>query len=135
MTIDIRGIAPLLQVYDMPASLAFYCGILGFALEQSNSTSPPYDWVLLRRGDAELMLNTMYEAEHRPAAPDAARTAAHRDVHLFFFAADVDAVYAHLTQRGVAADAPTVAPYGMKQLWASDPDGYGLCFQCPVSHA
>jgi glyoxylase I family protein len=132
MTIDIRGIAPLLQVFDMSTSLAFYCDILGFTLEQSNSTVPPYDWVLLRRGDADLMLNTMYEAEHRPAAVDPSRTATHNDVHLFFFAPDVDAVFAHLTQRGISVAVPTVAPYGMKQLWATDPDGYGLCFQCPV---
>jgi glyoxylase I family protein len=132
MAIDIHGIAPLLQVYDMPTSLSFYCETLGFSLEQSNRSAPPYDWVLLRRGDAELMLNTMYEAEQRPAAADPARTATHKDVHLFFFAPDVDSVYAHLTNRGVAVEPPTVAPYGMKQLWATDPDGYGLCFQYPL---
>lgn len=24
---------------------------------------------------------------------------------------------------------PKVTPYGMKQLWFTDPDGYGICFQ------
>jgi hypothetical protein len=28
---------------------------------------------------------------------------------------------------------PKVAPYGMRQLWFTDPDGYGLCFQYPAS--
>jgi len=23
----------------------------------------------------------------------------------------------------------TVAPYGMKQMYLADPDGYGICFQ------
>ena len=29
----------------------------------------------------------------------------------------------------VATQEPRVAPYGMKQLYLSDPDGYNLCFQ------
>ena len=28
---------------------------------------------------------------------------------------------------------PKVAPYGMRQLYLTDPDGYGLCFQWPAS--
>jgi hypothetical protein len=32
----------------------------------------------------------------------------------------------------VQAEPPKVAPYGMKQLYASDPDGFGVCFQWPV---
>lgn len=35
--------------------------------------------------------------------------------------------------RRVPADPPKVALYGMKQLYATDPDGYILCFQWPAS--
>jgi hypothetical protein len=28
---------------------------------------------------------------------------------------------------------PKVAPYGMKQLYVRDPDGYNLCFQWPAT--
>jgi glyoxylase I family protein len=28
---------------------------------------------------------------------------------------------------------PKVAPYGMKQLYVKDPDGYVLCFQWPAA--
>jgi hypothetical protein len=31
--------------------------------------------------------------------------------------------------KGVKCDPPEVAPYGMKQLYFHDPDGYGICFQ------
>lgn len=31
--------------------------------------------------------------------------------------------------QGVAVKEPTIAPYAMKQLCLSEPDGYGLCFQ------
>jgi hypothetical protein len=30
---------------------------------------------------------------------------------------------------GIEAREPAVAPYGMKQLYLKDPDGYELCFQ------
>ena len=42
---------------------------------------------------------------------------------------DPDAAAAHLAEKGIAFDGPRVAPYGMKQLWVRDPDGYMLCFQ------
>jgi hypothetical protein len=32
MAIDIRGLASLLQVFDMPTSIKFYCEVLGFEI-------------------------------------------------------------------------------------------------------
>jgi glyoxylase I family protein len=130
MAIEIRGMAPLFQVYDMPASIAFYRDVLGFEVV---TTSTPrgghFDWALLRLSGVELMLNTAYEQDARPAAPDARRVAAHDDTCLYFGCPDVDAAYAYLRARGVAAKEPKVAHYGMKQLYLQDPDGYNLCFQ------
>jgi glyoxylase I family protein len=40
MAIDIGGIAPLLEVFDMPTSIAFYCDVRGFEIV---STSEPGD--------------------------------------------------------------------------------------------
>ena len=71
----------------------------------------------------------MYEAPARPPAPEQARIAAHSDVCLYFGCADVDAAYRHLRAKGIDVKTPTVAPYGMKQLYVLDPDGYNLCFQ------
>jgi hypothetical protein len=91
------------------------------------------DWVLLRHAGVELMLNTAYEADSRPAAPDARRVHHHADVGLFFGCPDPEAAYEYLVSRGVKAEPPKVAPYGMKQLYVTDPDGYILCFQWPAS--
>jgi hypothetical protein len=33
---------------------------------------------------------------------------------------------------GIQVEAPVVAPYGMKQLYLKDPDGYTICFQWKV---
>jgi uncharacterized glyoxalase superfamily protein PhnB len=79
------------------------------------------------------MLNTAYEADQRPPAPDPPRVAAHDDTCLFFGCKDLDAAYQHLRAHGVSLKPPKVAPYGMNQLWFKDPDGYGLCFQHPVT--
>ena len=130
MGIDIRGMAPLLQVFDIPASIAFYRDALGFeVVTTSKPMGEHFDWALLRLNDVEQMLNTAYEEDARPPAPDPARTAAHDDTCLYFGCPDGDAAYAFLRARGVAAKEPKVAPYGMKQLYVSDPDGYSLCFQ------
>ena len=37
--------------------------------------------------------------------------------------------YAHLRAQGFEIKEPTIAPYGMKQLFCHDPDGFVLCFQ------
>jgi glyoxylase I family protein len=131
MPIDLRGMTPLLQVFDMATSLKFYCDVLGFNILQtdSNTTAPNHNWVWLKRGEIDLMLNSAYEYDERPPAPDPRRVASHGDTGLFIGAPDVDGIYAHLQAKGVAVKEPEVAPYGMKQLYVSDPDGFALCFQ------
>jgi len=131
MNIDLRGMTPLLQVFDMVASLKFYCDVLGFEVVQtdSNTTAPNYNWVWLRRNEIDLMLNTAYEYGSRPQSPDPQRIASHGDTGLFIASPDIDAVYAHLLAKGIEVEKPNVAPYGMKQLYVRDPDGFGLCFQ------
>ncbi len=141
---ELRGVCPLLQVFDMPAALAFYRDVLGFAVVQ---TAPPqnavaddeYGWVWLRHGPGdgtELMLNAAYDPDvRRPPAPDAARLAAHRDTVLFLGCSDVDAAYRHLRARGVRVAEPTTTSYGMRQLTLRDPDGFGVCLQWPAARA
>jgi uncharacterized glyoxalase superfamily protein PhnB len=132
MSLRIGGFTTLLQVFDMPASLAFYRDVLGFTVASEVPDDGQCDWAMLTLHGSDLMLNTAYEAHDRPPAPDSARTAAHKDVSLFFDCEDVDAVYAYLRERDVVVDAPTIADYGMKQLYLTDPDGYEICFQHPV---
>jgi glyoxylase I family protein len=131
MTVNIQGMTPLLQVFDVPTSLKFYCDVLGFEIVQTdhNTIAPNYNWVWLRLKDMDLMLNTAYEYDERPPAPDPRRVATHGDTALYFGAPDVEAVYAHLRAKGFDVKEPTVAPYGMKQLFVTDPDGFALCFQ------
>ena len=132
MSIDVRGMTPLLQVFDMATALKFYCDVLGFEIvgKDNNTIAPNHNWVWLRlNGTADVMLNTAYEYDERPTAPDPRRVDAHDDTCVYFGAPDVDAVYHHLLDKGIKVKPPKVAPYGMKQLYLRDPDGFGLCFQ------
>jgi catechol 2,3-dioxygenase-like lactoylglutathione lyase family enzyme len=131
----IEGLRPLLQVFDMPTAVRFYCDVLGFGVL---SRSPTYatqagvelfHWALLKSGDAELMLNTAYDEGERPAVRDRQRQSAHGDTELYFDCPDLDEAYAHLKTHGVPCIEPRVAPYGMRQLSFADPDGYGITLQ------
>ena len=132
MELKIGGLCPLIQVFDMPTALRFYREILGFEAASTVPEDGECDWVLLKLGDSELMLNTAYEPDERPPDPDPARVAAHGDTALFFDCPDVEAAWALLRLRGIDAHEPVVRDYGMKQLYLEDPDGYVICFQHPV---
>jgi glyoxylase I family protein len=135
MAPELRGVSPLLQVYDMPTSVRFYRDQLGVEIVSHSPVlgEDYFHWVLLRLGGAELMLNGAYESNaERPSEPDLSRTAAHGDTVLYFACPDVEAAYEELRSKGVNAGTPAVAWYGMKQMNVRDPDGYLLCYQWPV---
>jgi len=131
--LGIEGLCPLLIVFDMPKSIAFYRDVLGFEVVKAAPPGDDCDWALLRLGAAELMLNTAYERDRRPPAADPTRIAAHIDTALYFGCPDVDAAYRHLRARGLDVEPPAIRDYGMKQLYLTDPDGYNLCFQWPAA--
>ena len=133
MSIEIQGLSPLLQVFDMPTSIRFYRDVLGFkvtGMSPALSDDPDdVNWAMLQLCDATLMLNTAYEPQDRPAAPDKARRYCHDDTCIYFGCADVDGTYDYLRAMGLELEEPKIAYYGMKQLYLKDPDGFGLCFQ------
>jgi glyoxylase I family protein len=112
MAPDLRGVSPLLQVYDMPTSVRFYRDQLGFEIASHSPLlgEDSFHWFPLRLGGAELMLNTAYEsATERPPEPDSVRTAAHGDTVLYFACPDVDAAYEELRSKGVSVGTPAIA--------------------------
>jgi catechol 2,3-dioxygenase-like lactoylglutathione lyase family enzyme len=132
MPIDMRGVCPLLQVFDMPTSVRFYRDKLGFELAEHAPIRgvDEFGWCLLRHGDCtEIMLNTAYDYGERPDSPDPTRIAAHGDTCVYVGCRDVEAAYIFLRNKGLSVKPPKVAHYGMKQLYLTDPDGFGLCFQ------
>lgn len=131
MPINIQNLTPLIQVFNMPRSLDFYRDILGFEIVGDSGNGDDSSWVWLRLNRCDLMLNDQYEPRHVPLNPPTERTKWHDDTCLYLGCPDVDAAYEYLKSKGIELDPPKVAPYGMKQLYLKDPDGYGLCFQWP----
>lgn len=132
MDFKIEGLAPLLHVFDMPASLKFYRDILGFSVVMSSEPDDETNWVLLRLNNIELMLNTQYEKENRPGVPSELRMETHGDTCLYFGCEDTDALYEHLKNNGVRLNKPEITVYNWKAINFKDPDGYGLCFHWPL---
>ena len=131
--IEIKGLAPLFQVFDMPTSLHFYRDILGFEFVTGapDSNDDHYDWVLLKFNEVEFMLNTAYESQERPSSPDPARIAAHEDVSIYFGCPNVDEIYEILKTKGLNIAPPIITHYQYKTLAFHDPDGYNLVFHWP----
>jgi glyoxylase I family protein len=131
MTFSPLGLTPLIGVFDMPKSLAFYRDVLGFSVvfaspevETKEGRFSHYIW--LRFGKADIMLNTQYDSNERPEeAPEVKE----RDAVFYIGCADVDAAYQELTARGLKADPPKRAPYGLMLFATHDPDGYTIVFQ------
>jgi catechol 2,3-dioxygenase-like lactoylglutathione lyase family enzyme len=113
MPVDMHGLCPLLQVYDMPTSVRFYRDLLGFEVLNSFPARSPddCDWVWLKQGETELMLNTAYDFDRRPTTRDTARVAGHDDIGLFIGCPDVDAAFRYLHDNGLDLKPPKVQPY------------------------
>lgn len=122
----VQDLVPLLMVEDIERSLAFYRDQLGFEIADKWEPEGKIAWCRLVRGGARLMLQQAC-AEDGPAAGRG------RGVGFYFLCEDVDAIRIEFCAHGLLLDPPTVAFYGMKQLFFKDPDGYELCFQNPVS--
>jgi uncharacterized glyoxalase superfamily protein PhnB len=130
MPITVTGMAPLIQVFDMPTSVAFYCDVLGFKMAQrSQPGEVHFDWCMLELDGFYIMLNTAYEQHERPPAPDPKRRDHHFDMSFYFGCNDVDAIYAHLKGKGVAVDEPKLLHYGFRQVVVKDPDDFLIHFQ------
>jgi glyoxylase I family protein len=137
MSIEIRGLSPLLSVVDMRTSVHFYRDVLGFELTFHSPfyAEGEFHFCMLRHGDAELMLNTAYDEGERPGQPDPALIASHGEVVFYFGCPDVDEAYRHLLAKGVEVKPPKLVRYGSRYpfhvLSVFDPDNYHLCFQWP----
>lgn len=131
-TNQIQGLAPLLQVFDMPVALKFYRDVLNFKVVRSSGEGDDVDWVMLTLNGIELMLNTAYEKQNRPPQPDEQRSLAHTDTSLYFGHPDIDGLYTYLINKGMHLKTPQITGYGWKAIYLLDPDGYLLCFHWPV---
>lgn len=93
MPLEVRGLSPLLGVFDMRRAIRFYRDRLGFTVVGTSaalSEDPNHvNWAMLELNDTTLMLNTAYDPEDQPAVPDSARWSGHPDTCIYFGCPDV----------------------------------------------
>lgn len=129
----IYGLTPLLQVFDIPQSVNFYCEVIGFTLIEKSGEGKNFNWALLTLNKAELMLHAAYEPNFKPLVPDQSRIRAHNDTAIFFGCEDLDALYDHCRSHHIILERPFRTGYGFRALTVRDPDGYELCFHWPAT--
>jgi glyoxylase I family protein len=134
MDIEIKGMTPLLQVYDMPTTLAFYRDILGFEMVSSSWPGDDADWTWLRWHGINLMFNTAYDKDERPDKPDWQRLGAHSDTSIYFGCPNIDTLYQYLLSKNVSVEPPHITKYEWKALTVRDPDNFLLIFHWPLEN-
>lgn len=125
---EFHAVWPLLLTDDLPRATRFYSELLGFRIVAQSSESGRVDWRRLVRGRTSIMLQAKPSVADRPVAKPAAAS----DVYLYFVCDDVDRFRAELQSRGLSSPPPVDAPYGMRQLELTDPDGRSICVESPI---
>ena len=103
---------PMLPVKSMPASVDFYCKMLGFEVEERNGN---WGWAMLRFDECRLMLDQSVPANAKSS-----------DSILYLYPDDVVAYHQQVRKNGVAVPELGVTFYGMTEFRINDPDGNRL---------
>ncbi len=104
---------PMLPVRSMPKSVNFYCGILGFEVENRNDD---WGWAMLRFDECRLMVDQSINSH--PGGV--------RDPILYLYPEDIVAYHRQVRENGLAVPELEVTFYGMKEFRIDDPDGNRL---------
>ena len=104
---------PMLPVKSMPASVSFYCDMLGFEVETRRDE---WGWAMLRFDDARLMVDQSINAH----------PATHRDAIIYLYPDDVVEYHRQIRENGLAVPELSVTFYGLTEFRISDPDGNRL---------
>jgi uncharacterized glyoxalase superfamily protein PhnB len=134
---SLNGLTPYIEVFDMVTSVAFYRDTLGFDVMFASPEVETLEgrfshFVRLRRGKAEIMLNTAYDSNERPPNRSEPRWASCQHIQFYIDCDDVDGLHAEFSGRGCEAETPTKTGYGYIAFSVSDPDGYRLIFHRPA---
>ena len=118
--IRFAAIVPVLRVVDVERCMTWYREILGFSVDPSPDVAP-FDFCILRRDDAELMLR-------RVKAPIARTPTAHDwDVYLRLEGSELTALLDHARRRTPLVRGPELMPHGPVEFELEDPEGHRIC--------
>jgi catechol 2,3-dioxygenase-like lactoylglutathione lyase family enzyme len=125
----LKKLVASLGVSDLPRSLRFYRDCLGFEVVDSyEDDAGGLQWVFLRSGVAELMLQQLSPEEQITLEP-----ALGHSWRLFLRPADLEDVRRRLLATGLPVTEIELTAYGARECHAKDPDGYDLWLSEPES--
>jgi catechol 2,3-dioxygenase-like lactoylglutathione lyase family enzyme len=120
---------PIIRVTNIRVAVDFYCSLLGFVMDFSESVAaegPTYAGVSL--DGCQIHLSTF--------AGDGVRGTA-----MYFYVDDVDALFHEFLERGLRTpgepgspveEGPVDQSWGMREFYVRDPDGNTLRFGSPI---
>jgi len=121
--ITIAGTAPVLLVEDVSMAVAYYCVILGFAVEFTQNEQ----YMGVFRDGVHVHLAASNGAPLH--SNRVAWTESFKPADVNFFVSDVDALYAEVKAKGATVDGPPRdEPYGVRDFQVTDLNGYMLRF-------
>lgn len=119
----LRSLVPVLDVHDVEASIEFYCGALGFTLQDKVEWAGKTEWALLRCEQVQLMLSASDETESEDSVNQ------HSDGMFFLYHDNLESLQVYLGSKGYTAIVDGVTSgHGKRDFYLRDPDGYVLWF-------
>jgi uncharacterized glyoxalase superfamily protein PhnB len=112
----------MIHVPDVRATADWYVSI-GFELRRFNEEDGETNWALLTLGNAEVMLSS----------GGTASGAGRREVDLYVYSDDVDALYARLKDRVEVVEGLNDTFYGMREFIVRDLNRFWITFGQPIS--
>ena len=115
---EIEALTPMLRTWDLPATVEFYTGVLGFTCDSRSET-----WASLKRNRVGLMLSVQnhHERDQAPAFTGS----------LYFRTDKVDEFWLAVKDRARVCYAIETFSYGMREFGIYDNNGYLLQFGQP----
>jgi catechol 2,3-dioxygenase-like lactoylglutathione lyase family enzyme len=117
---------PVLQVANVETSVRWYVEVFGFTPD-TFPQSPPYSFAILRRDDAEIMLQCADEARAANSFPRQSDPEFLWSVYLRVAGAAVLDVAAAVERKTQLLRGPERMFYGLVEFEVCDPDGYRVC--------
>ncbi len=122
---NVESITPMLRTWDLPGSIEFYRGMLGFELQAHD---PESGWASLALGPVVVMLSgpNEHEGDRAPVFTGS----------LYFRVNDVDGLWSRLKDRVRVCYPIEAFDYGMREFAVYDNNGYLLQFgeEAPKHH-
>jgi lactoylglutathione lyase len=118
-----RSLGASLTVKDLEQSLAWYHGVVGFAVDQRMERDGQLRAVAVRAGDVRLLLN------QDDGAKGWERSKGEGMSLMITTAQDIDGIAARIRAAGGTLDSePADMPWGVRMFRVHDPDGFRIAF-------